>query len=190
MSFCSHYLLDLLFLGVHVRLDQSHFTHPLSRHAGLNVELLFFLLDDGFFLSHDHCAFALHLNANFGDLRIAVHLRQGYRAFAAHAGLFAFLHRFLFQALLLLLYREFALLDCPVHILSAQPDRLLGFQPLVFDFLAARLNDLAGLSFLIRLHLGDGAGLFGGIGLVAPFLLALGDVGIGVLLFDLHTGPL
>ena len=69
-------------------------------------------------------------------------------------------------------------------------DGFVGLQALAFDLLAAAFDDLAGLGFLVGLHLVDGSGLLGGVLLVASALFALGDVGVGVLLLDLHLRAL
>jgi hypothetical protein len=90
----------------------------------------------------------------------------------------------------LLAHGELAFLHRAVHVFGAQPDGFLGLEPPGLDLLAAGFDHLAGLGLLVGLGLGDGAILLGGVLLVAARLLAFGDVGIGVLLFDLHLGAL
>jgi hypothetical protein len=89
-----------------------------------------------------------------------------------------------------LLHRELPLLHGAVHVFGAEADRFLGFEALGFDFEAAGLDDLGGLGLFVGAHLGHGAGLLRGVLFVAALLLALGDVGVGVFLFDLHLRAL
>ena len=63
-------------------------------------------------------------------------------------------------------------------------------KPPGLDLLASGFNDLAGFGFFVGFGFRDGPILLGGILLVAAPLFAFGDVGIGILLFDLHLGAL
>jgi hypothetical protein len=123
-------LLDLLLLGVHLRLDERDLADALGGHAGLDVELLLLLLDDGLLLGDDGGALAFHLDGGLGDLDLLVHLGERDGALAADAGLLALLHGLLFEALLLLLDGVLAFLHGAVHVLGAEADGFLGLEAL------------------------------------------------------------
>jgi hypothetical protein len=177
-------------LGVHLRLDERDLADALGGHAGFDVGLFLLLLDDGLLLGDDDGALALHLDGGVGDFDFLFHLGERHGALAADAGLLALLDGLLFEALLFLAHGELALLHGAVHVLGAEADGFLGFEALGFDFEAAGLDDLGGLGLFVGAHLGDGAGLLRGVLFVAALLLALGDVGVGVFLFDLHLRAL
>ena len=183
-------LLDLLLLGNHVRLDERDLADALGGHAGLDVVLLLLLLHDALLLRDDRGALALHLDGGLGNLDFLVHLRKRDGALAADAGFLALLHGLLVEPLLLLLHGELALLHRAVHVLLPQANGLLGLDALAFDLAPASFDNLARLGLLVGPHLGDGAGLLGGVLLVAALLFALGDVGVGILLLHLHLRAL